>query len=93
MEDIKGYIEMRNKQKLDNNWLWKHYKNKGGLINNPQEFLENFYYDQRPIVVNGMKVGFERMNRDLSNFFSDMDRQFKLNTLWSKDGVFIKVVG
>lgn len=84
MEDVKGYIEMRNKQKLNNNWLWGYYKNNGGKINNPQEFLDNFYYDQRPIVVNGMKVGFEKTNRDLSSFFIDMDKKFKLTTLWEK---------
>jgi hypothetical protein len=92
MSDIEGYIKMRNAQKLDNDWLWKEYKENGGTINDPNEFLNSFYFEETPIIVNGQKVGVQKANKDLSNFFNDMDRKFGLNTLWDKEGNFIKVV-
>jgi hypothetical protein len=92
MSDIEGYIKMRNAQELDNNWLWRHYKENGGTLNDPNEFLNNFYFEEMPIIVNGHKVGAQKTNKDLSSFFSDMDRKFGLTTLWGKDGSFIKVV-
>jgi hypothetical protein len=89
---LRDYIKMRNSQKIDNNWLWKYYKQEGGKLNNPQEFLQHFYTETTPVMVNGMYFGEETKNRDLSEFFNDMDRKFKLNTLWDKEGKFIKVV-
>jgi len=86
------YIQMRNKQELNNNWLWKYYKENGGIINNPQEFINYFYFEEIPIIVNGFNVGTQKTNRDLSNFFADMDRKFELTTLWDKEGKFIRVV-
>ena len=87
-----GYINMRNKQELDNAWLWEYYKSNGGYLNSPDEFIEHFYFEKSPIQVNGKTVGFKKANRDLSHFFSDKDRKFELQTLWSKEGTFIKVV-
>lgn len=87
-----GYIKQRNSQKLDNDWLWKYYKENGGVINNPQEFINHFYFEETPIIVNGFNVGTQKTNRDLSNFFADMDRKFELTTLWNVDNTFIKVV-
>ena len=86
------YINMRNSQKLDNNWLWSYYKQEGGKLDNPQEFLEHFYTETTPIMVNGMFFGKQKQNRDLSEFFNDMDKKFGLTTLWDKEGNFIKVV-
>jgi hypothetical protein len=83
---------MRNSQKLDNNWLWEYYKQEGGKLEDPQVFINNFYFAETPIVMGGRTMGVQRENRDLSSFFEDMDRKFQLHTLWSKDGQFIKVV-
>ncbi len=89
---LQDYIKMRNSQKIDNNWLWKYYKQEGGKLNNPQEFLQHFYTETAPVMVNGMYFGEETKNRDLSEFFNDMDRKFKLNILCDKEGKFMKVV-
>ena len=86
------YITMRNSQELDDNWLWWYYKQEGGKLNNSQEFLENFYTKKEPIIFNGIFFGEQRVDRDLSNFFNDMDRKFGLTTLWSAEGNFLKVV-
>jgi hypothetical protein len=86
------YIFMRNSQKLNNTWLWEYYKEQGGKINDPQEFLEHFYYETTPIIVNGRSFGQQKIDRDLSNFFNDMDKVFNLTTLWGTDGTFLKVV-
>ena len=37
------YIQMRNKQELDNRFLWNYYKEQGGKMQNPNEFLQLFY--------------------------------------------------
>ena len=37
------YIQMRNKQELDNRFLWSSYKEQGGKLQNPNEFLQLFY--------------------------------------------------
>jgi hypothetical protein len=37
------YIQMRNKQELDNRFLWSYYKEQGGKLQNPNEFLQLFY--------------------------------------------------
>lgn len=85
------YIKMRNAQKLDNQWLWEYYKQEGGKLNNPQEFIKHFYNIVETINVGG-EIFEQKMKRDLSSFFSDMDRKFELQTLWNSDGSFIKVV-
>lgn len=87
-----SYIIMRNSQKLDNQWLWEYYKQEGGKLNNPQEFIEHFYFETTAVEVNGRFVGHQRTNRDLSYFFEDMDRKFGLHTLWGKGNNFIKVI-
>ena len=92
MSSKQTYIKMRNSQELDNNWLWTYYKQEGGKLNDPQEFLKHFYIETTPIVVNGQYFGDQQVNRDLSEFFNDMDRKFGLTTLWSKEGEFLKVV-
>jgi hypothetical protein len=93
MENLKStYITMRNKEKIDNNFLWKYYKEQGGKLDNPQEFINHFYTIETPIIIHGQNLGSQRQNRDLSNFFSDMDGKFELTTLWSADGKFLKVV-
>lgn len=93
METTKeSYIKMRNSQKLDNKWLWEYYKEQGGKITSPNEFIEQFYIIQSPIQVNGITVGYQRTERDLGNFFNDMDKKFGVHTLWSKEGNFIKIV-
>lgn len=86
------YIKVRNSQKLDNQWLWEYYKQEGGKITDPNEFIENFYIVQKPIVLHGVIVGYQRADRDLGNFFNDIDKKFGLTTLWGKNGDFIKVV-
>lgn len=86
------YIKIRNSQKLDNNFLWEYYKSEGGKLNNPEEFLDLFYYETTDVVINGRNFGQQKTNRDLSHFFEDMDRKFGLQTLWGKNGDFIKVV-
>lgn len=90
MERKEGYIKMRNSQKLDNQWLWEYYKEEGGKLNNPQEFLEHFYFETTPVEINGRFVGHKKTNRDLSSFFDNMDRKFQLHTLWNPDGSFCK---
>lgn len=93
METIKeGYIKMRNSQKFDNKWLWEYYKQEGGKMSDPNQFIENFYIVQEPIILHGMTVGHQRAERDLGNFFEDIDKKFSLHTLWDKNGKFIKVV-
>lgn len=86
------YIKIRNFQKLDNAWLWEYYKEQGGKLTNVDEFIEHFYIIQSPIQVHGVTVGYQKANRDLSRFFEDMDKKFGLQTLWDKEGKFIKVV-
>lgn len=86
------YIKVRNSQKIDNQWLWEYYKEQGGILTDPNEFVEYFYIMQEPIKLYGQTVGYQRANRDLGNFFQDMDKKFSLTTLWGKDGNFIKVV-
>ena len=87
-----GYIKMRDSQKLDNNWLWEFYKEQGGKIEDPQEFIGHFYFIQSPISFNGQVVGYEKTQRDLSFFFAEMDKKFEITTLWSKENEFLKVV-
>lgn len=87
-----AYITMRNKQELNNNWLWQYYKMNGGVINNPQEFIDYFYNDEVPIKIKGKVIGYEKVPRDLSQFFHCMDKVFNLTTLWGVDNNFIKVV-
>lgn len=89
---IEGYKKMRNSQKLDNQWLFNYYKKKGGEISNVEQFLDIFYYESVPIMVNGLSFGVQKHNRDLGNFFEDMDKQLNLTTLWNKDGNFLKVL-
>lgn len=86
-----GYIKMRNSKKLNNNWLWEYYKQNGGKINNPQQFIELFYYEITHIDMGG-QVFEQRTNRDLSSFWTDMDHKFNLQILYTKDDKFIKVV-
>lgn len=86
-----GYIKMRNSQKLDNNWLWSLYREQGGKITNSNEFLAHFYFIQSPISFNGEVIGYEKTQRDLSGFFTEMDGKFGLQTLWSAENKFIKV--
>ena len=78
------YVKMRNSQKLDNAWLWEYYKSEGGKMTDVNQFIENFYIVQEPINVHGQTVGYQRANRDLNNFFSDMDKKFGLTTLWQQ---------
>lgn len=78
------YIKMRNSQKLDNNWLWEFYKEQGGKIEDPQEFIGHFYFIQSPIQFNGQVVGYEKTQRDLSGFFKYMDKKMELTTLWEE---------
>lgn len=78
---------MRNSQKLDNNWLWSFYKEQGGKIADSNEFLAHFYFIQSPIQFNGQVVGYEKTQRDLSNFFSDMDKKLELTTLWEESTI------
>lgn len=87
-----AYIKMRNSQKLDNQWLWEYYKQEGGKITDPNEFIENFYIMQQPIKIHNQTVGYQRAERDLGNFFEDIDKKFGLHTLWDKEGNFVKVV-
>lgn len=86
------YIKMRNTQKLNNGWLWAYYKSKGGLLQDQEEFINNFYFIQEPIMFGGELVGYQRTHRDLSNFFEDMDITFGIISLWGKDDNFIKVI-
>ena len=92
MNLIPGYIKMRNSQRLDNNWLWQYYLKNGGKIKNKEEFLENFYYEKIPVQMNGRNFGYQQIERDLSSFFSDMDRKLDVRTLWDSNNNFIKVV-
>ncbi len=82
---------MRNKQELDNNWLWSYYKEQGGKLNDPQEFINHFYFEIERIDFNG-QIFEQKTRRDLSKFFEDMDRKFNIQTLWDEEGEFIKVV-
>jgi hypothetical protein len=86
------YIKMRNSQRLNNTWLWSYYKSKGGLLQDQQEFINNFYFIQEPIMFGGELVGYKKTQRDLSSFFEDMDVVFGVTSLWSKDGNFIKIL-
>jgi len=86
------YIKIRNSQKLDNTWLWDYYKEQGGKITDVNEFLEYFYTVQEPIQLHGIVVGHQRGKRDLSQFFSEIDKKLELTTLWDKDNNFVKVV-
>lgn len=88
---IQGYIKMRNSQKLNDNWLWEYYKSEGGKLQDPQEFINNFYFEETPITFGGKVVGYQHSQRDLSGFFDSMDRKFGLITLWDKENNFIKV--
>ena len=92
MNLIPGYIKMRNSQRLDNNWLWQYYLENGGKIKNKEGFLENFYYEKIPVQMNGRNFGYQQIERDLSSFFSDMDRKLDVRTLWDSNNNFIKVV-
>lgn len=92
MNLLPGYIKMRNSQRLDNNWLWQYYLKNGGKIKNKEEFLENFYYEKIPVQINGRNFGYQQIERDLSSFFSDMDRKLDVRTLWDVNNNFIKVV-
>ena len=93
MKTIKErYIAIRNSQKLDNTWLWDFYKEQGGKMTDINEFIEYFYIIQQPIQMHGITVGHQRANRDLSSFFSEMDKKMGLTTLWDKDNNFIKVI-
>lgn len=92
MNVIPGYIKMRNSQRLDNNWLWQYYLENGGKIKNKEEFLDNFYYEKIPVQMNGINLGYQKIERDLTNFFSDMDRKLDVRTLWDVNNNFIKVV-
>ena len=92
MNLLTGYIKMRNSQRLDNNWLWQYYLKNGGKIKNKEEFLENFYYEKIPVQMNGRNFGYQQIERDLSSFFSDMDRKLDVRTLWDSNNNFIKVV-
>ena len=83
---------MRNSKKLDNNWLWSYYRENGGKLQDPQEFLQNFYYVKTPVTINGRVLAYNSDNRDLSNFLSDMDRKFELQILLDVNGEFVKVV-
>jgi hypothetical protein len=87
-----GYIIMRNSKTLNNKWLFEYYKSEGGYLNSMEEFLEVFYYEHTPIVVNGHNFGMQKSNRDLGNFLEDMDKKFGLQTIWDKEGNFVKVV-
>lgn len=92
MESLKQrYIKQRNAQKLNNNWLWEYYKQEGGKLEDPQVFIDNFYFHITRMDING-EIFEQKHNRDLSDFFSNMDKKFGLSTLWGKDGEFIKVV-
>jgi hypothetical protein len=86
------YIKIRNSQKLDNTWLWEFYKEQGGKMTDVNQFIENFFIVQEPIKLHGHVVGYQRGNRDLGNFFSEMDKKMELITLWGESGNFIKVV-
>ena len=92
MNLLPGYIKMRNSQRLDNNWLWQYYLENGGKIKNKEGFLENFYYEKIPVQMNGRNFGYQQIERDLSSFFSDMDRKLDVRTLWDSNNNFIKVV-
>ena len=92
MNLLPGYIKMRNSQRLDNNWLWQYYLENSGKIKNKEEFLENFYYEKIPVQMNGRNFGYKQIERDLSSFFSDMDRKLDIITLWDSNNDFIKVV-
>lgn len=89
---MKEYIKMRNSQQLDDNFIFKYYLENGGKVKNKEQFLDIFYFNSTPLEVNGQILGYQKTNRDLSTFWEDMDRKFGLQTLWSKDGNFIKVV-
>lgn len=91
MNSKEQYIKMRNVEKLDNNFLWNYYREQGGKLTDPQEFLNRFYYTEQIINFNGQQI-VQKINRDLNSFFEDMDRKFQLQTLWDVDGKFIKVV-
>lgn len=82
---------MRNSQKLDNNWLWEYYKQNGGKLNDPQQFINLFYYEIQTVEMGG-QIFEQRTNKDLSYFFPCMDIKFNLQILCNEDGDFIKVV-
>ena len=42
--------------------------------------------------MNGRNFGYQKIERDLSSFFSDMDRKLEVRTLWDSNNNFIKVV-
>ena len=86
-----SYIKMRNAQILDNNWLWQYYKQNGGVVNDPEDFIDLFLNEQTTINMGG-QLFVQKHPRDLSRFFSDMDKKFELITLWDKEGNFLKVV-
>ena len=67
--------------------LKKRRKNK-----NKEEFLDNFYYEKIPVQMNGINFGYQKIERDLSSFFSDMDRKLEVRTLWDSSNNFIMVV-
>ena len=45
-----------------------------------------------PVQINGRNLGYQKIERDLSSFFSDMDRKLDVRTLWDTNNNFIKVV-
>ena len=42
--------------------------------------------------MNGINFGYQKIERDLNSFFSDMDRKLEVRTLWDSNNNFIKVV-
>jgi hypothetical protein len=85
------YISQRNAQILDDDWLWKYYKENGGILNSQNTFIDYFYNEKVRFNINGESF-IQKQQRDLSKFFLEMDKKFKLTTLWDKEGNFIKVV-
>jgi hypothetical protein len=86
------YIQMRNKQELDNRFLWNYYKEQGGKMQNPNEFLNYLLYTEENIEMQGFVVGKKTVLRDFTPILNYLDKQFNLTVLYNKDGNFIKVI-
>lgn len=85
------YLKMRNSKKIDNNFFWEYYKNKGGVITNPNKFFEIMYYENKEIQ-NGFFTSHEVVQRDLTPILSHLDKEFNFTVLYGEDGNFIKVI-
>ena len=84
---IQEYINMRNSKNFDLNVFWKMYKSEGGILQNPQEFMNQFLHETQNL--GGMEI---RTKRDRDTILNDIDVKLGLTILFDKNGQFIKIV-